>query len=321
MIVADRLTASAARIMLSSASFALGPGVHALLGAPEDGVILALAVIAGRVRARRGSVRVLEQAPTGAIARRAIAYIPRLVALPDALRVREALEVAASIREEAARDPVERLAELGIESLAPRAVRSLSHEEARAVMLAEALTSKTVRVVLVEEPFVALDPRAAARLAERVRACARDGACIVVATASPRDAASLADDALTFRRGTLVHQGPALDPMTAPGPNGVRIRVLASDARALLAQIASEPAIAGVETQGKAIIARGRGLTELASAIGRAVFRARVEVYEMQPELPSLEELREGRAVVAAAAPPAPPAAAARPVPATAKAP
>ncbi len=163
-------------------TLAWGPGVSCILGSPEDGGPLLLALIAGRAPCRTGTIRVLEGDPADPRVRQRVAYVPLQPWLPDALRVDEALALAATLRAEPLRDASARLAVLGVATLAKREVRSLSRDEARAVSLVEGLTSSRVRMVLVEEPLVAIDPRAAARLPDVLRAKGRAGDGVVFTT-------------------------------------------------------------------------------------------------------------------------------------------
>ena len=111
---------------------------------------------------------------------------------------------------------------LGIESLAERRVRSLSPGEARAVSLAIALSSRAP-VLLIEEPLAALEPSATARVLEVLRARATAGACIIVTTASVRDATSFADQLGMLTQGVFTHLPPALAHV---GVGGARLRVV-----------------------------------------------------------------------------------------------
>jgi len=190
-IVVESLVARAGRTALARLSLSWTAGAHAVLGAREDGGPLLLATIAGRVLPRSGQVRIFGADSRHPRVRRQVAYVPLETSLPDALRVDEALSVAAALRAEPAQDAGGRLAVLGLEALARRPVRSLLASEARAVALAEALTSTQVRVLFIEEPFAVMDARAAGRMAERLRARAEGGAVIVVATASVGDATAM----------------------------------------------------------------------------------------------------------------------------------
>jgi len=301
VITLDAVAARRAPLALARLSLSWGPGVHSLVGTPADGGPLLLELIAGRARLRSGRVGVLDGDPRDAPVRRQLALVSLEPPLPEALRTADVLAMAATLRGEAAADPAARLARLGVESLAPRRVRTLAPEEARAVALAEALTSTRVRVLLVEEPLVGIDPRAAARLPELLRARGREGCVVLLATASLRDAGDLADDHVLLRGGTVVGGAVSLDELAAFSPAGVRMRVLVSDPRALLAALAGDEAIDAVARRDGAVVARGRDAKALAAAVGRAVVASGVDLTEMRIEPPSMEEARGAVAGVAAA--------------------
>jgi ABC-2 type transport system ATP-binding protein len=288
MIALDGVAARSKPLALSSLTHHFEAGVHAVVGAPTDGGGLLLAVIAGRVRPRTGTVSVEGAAPSAA--RRRIAYVPLAALVPDALTVREALDAASLIRGEPARDAAARLAVLGVEALAPRLGRTLAPSEARAVLMVEALTSRAVHAILLEEPFVALDARAHAGLPAAVRGRAREGACVIVATSSTRDAAELADAHLVLEKGALSRRADTSD--LGAGAGGARVRVVTPDTRSLLAELAREAAVTGVESAGNALVASGADLLSTVAAVGRAVVRSRVEVDDLRPELPTIDEAR-----------------------------
>ncbi len=328
LVILENVTAREAPVALSPTTFTLAAGVHAFIGAPADGAGLALAAISGRARPRAGTVRVLGASPRDRATRTKIAHVGREIALPEVLRVFEVLEMAAAVRGEPAFDVRVRLERLGIEGLLTRKVRSLLPGEARAVALAEALTS-TARVILLDEPYVDVDPRAASRLAEAVRGRGRD-TCVVVATASLREASELADDHLLFERGRFVHRTTALADVAARGAGPARLTAIVEDPRTLLAALAAETAPVSIEAGPRSVTVSGSDVVALADAIARAAIRANVEISSLRAEAPPLDELRASRASAAAAAyraaterpppssaptPPAPPAPAAPPAP------
>jgi ABC-2 type transport system ATP-binding protein len=296
VISLEDVAARRAPLALARVSLAWGPGVHAVVGGAADGGLLLLALVAGRARARSGRVLVLEGAPTDPRVRAQVAYVPLRAALPAMMRVSEVLATAAAIRGDDARDAGDardRLAVLGVERLAERRVETLAPEETRAVALAEAVSSPRVRILLVEEPLVALDPRALARVSEVLRARSREGPgglAVVVATASVRDAAEIADDHVFLRQGVLVGRAASPDALARFAAHGARLRILTSDARALAAALANEEGVEAVGRRGLCVTARGRDPVDLARAAGRAILASGVDVTEMRAQPPSLEE-------------------------------
>jgi ABC-type multidrug transport system ATPase subunit len=301
VITLEAVAARRAPLTLARLSLSWGPGVHSIVGTPADGGPLVLELVAGQARLRTGRVRVLDASPRDAAVRRELALVLLDASLPDALSAAEVLALAASLRGEPARDPVARLATLGVEALAPRRVRTLAPEEARAVSFAEALTSTRVRVLLLEEPLAGVDPRAAARLPEVLRARGRDGCAVLVATASLRDAGDLADDHVLLRGGTVAGRAGSLAELSAFSPDGVRVRIVVSDPQALLAAVAREGAVDAVARRDGAVVARGRDAALLAAAVGRAVVASGVDVTELRVEPPSMDDARAASAGVSTA--------------------
>jgi ABC-type multidrug transport system ATPase subunit len=269
----------------------LGPGAFALLGGRADGPSIVLGVVAGRLPFRGGSARVLRFAPGDPRLRKSVAQVPLDVALPAPLRVGEALALAARIRGEPAREARIRLEPFGIAALADRAIHSLSREEARAVAFAEALTS-TATILLLEEPLAAVDSRALGAIADSLRARARAGACVVVATGSTRDARTLADEVLTFERGHLLRRAPATDPLVLAGPRGANVRVVASDAKRLATALTAEDAIRHVAVEAGVLVAGGADVVSVAAAIARAALREKITLDVVRADLLREDELR-----------------------------
>jgi ABC-2 type transport system ATP-binding protein len=292
VIALEGVAARRAPLTLARLSLSWGPGVHSILGSQGDGGPLLLELIAGSARLRTGRVRVLDGSPVDAGVRRAISLVLLEPSLPEALRVAEVLALAATLRGDPPRDPVASLASLGVEALAPRLVRTLSLEEAHAVALTEALTSTRVRVLLLEEPLACIDPRAAARLPGLLRARGHDGCTVLVATASLRDAGDLADDHVLLRGGTVAGKAASLGELSAFAPDGVRMRIVTSDAQALLGAVAREAIVEAVARRDGAVVVRGRDAVALAAAVGRAVEASGVDVTEMLVEPPSMDDAR-----------------------------
>jgi ABC-2 type transport system ATP-binding protein len=301
VIALENVAARRPPLALADVSLQWGPGVHAIVGANGDGGPLLLALIAGVARPRKGHIRVLDAMATDTAVRQKVAFVPLEPPLPEAMRVTEVLSIASSIRGEPMQSATERLRALGVEALASRWVRTLSHEERRAVAMAEATTSTRVRVLLIDEPFVRLDPRAADRLPGLLRSRSHDGCAVVVATVSVRDAGELADDHVLLRLGAVVGRVPSLDTLAEFSPQGARIRIFASDARVLAAALAREEGVEAVARRDGSVVARGRSAVELARAAGRAILESGVDLIEMRLEPPSLEEARAASAGVAAA--------------------
>jgi ABC-type transport system involved in cytochrome c biogenesis ATPase subunit len=285
-----------------------GPGAHAILSAaPEFGRTL-LALASGALRPRRGTVQVLGGSPSDARVRKQVAHVGAEVALPDRLRVDEVLSAAASLRGDPPSDGPSRLSAWGLESLARRAVASLSRAETKAVAVAEAFTSSRVRVVLLEEPFVTLDAEASERLASAIRAKATEGGIVLFSTGSVRDACAFgADVAVLGSTGALQRLAPGAPPfaISTPAPSGspsrIRLALVAAnprDAEALAGQLVRDPNVAGLAysaalpAQTVVLHVEGNDLVALADAAARASVASRVDVLQLHVETRDAAESR-----------------------------
>ncbi len=301
LIVLEGVIARVPPLALAPLTARFEAGVHALLGGRADGPSVVLGVIAGSVRVRGGRAQVLGSPAGDAHVRRSVAHVPLDVALLPSLRVDEVLAVAARVRGEPARAAASRLSPFGLGPLAERRISSLSREEARAVAFAEALTS-TATLLLLEEPFASVDPRALGHLLDAIRARARDGACILVATGSTRDARALGDDVLTFSRGALVRRAPATDALVLAGPRGASVRVVASDPKRLAIALAGEPAVRTVAIEEGILVLGAEDVVSVAAAVARTALREDVALEMIRPELLRDDELRAAIAGDAAGA-------------------
>jgi ABC-type multidrug transport system ATPase subunit len=140
-----------------------------------------------------------------------------------------------------------------------------------------------VRALVVEEPFVEMDARAVGRVPEAMRTKCRDGSTVVVTTASTRDAFALADDCATLRAGLLVADTTSVPQLLLRGPPDIVVVTRnEGQAKGLIAALADEPEIVGVELDANTVKARGSDRIGLARATGRAVARSKVDVVELR---------------------------------------
>lgn len=308
--------------MLRRATFTWDRGVLAIVGTAADGTIALLEMLAGRAAVDTGRVTIGGHGPRAESLRSLVAYVPLDGALPDSLRVDEVCALGRTIRGEPAMAPDAVLAPLGLGALANRRVQSLSAAEARAVLLAIALASNA-RVLLVDEPLAGLDPAAPPRVIEAIRGRAAAGACVVVTTASVRDATRLADQLGVLTQGVFSHLPPALAHV---GPAGAKLRVVllasrASDASPFIAALAGEGAVAAVETimssptpirpGSVAVSVAGPDLLALARAVGAAASKAGAAVETIESAVMPLDAIRAAlaspRGPTLPSVPPAPP--------------
>ncbi len=198
-----------------AATFA--PGITCVLGPSGAGKSTLLGVIAGLVRPSRGRVALGAETWVDTAARvevpieqRHVAYLFQSLALfphMDAL-ANVAYAVPRDVpRPERLRRAQTLLARLGVAHLAWRRPRTFSGGEAQRVALARALAMRP-RVILLDEPFSALDRPLKRQLIALVRALVHELAVPTIAvTHSLGEARALADRVLRVDAGRVVADG------------------------------------------------------------------------------------------------------------------
>jgi molybdate transport system permease protein len=116
------------------------------------------------------------------------------------------------------------LATLHLDGLADRLPEQLSGGQRQRVALAAAL-SRTPRMLLLDEPFSALDAPVRAELRAELRRLQREaGLSTVLVTHDAEEAALLADEVLVIDGGRLLQAGPTREVFDAPaGPEVARL--------------------------------------------------------------------------------------------------
>ncbi len=174
----------------------------AVLGPNGAGKSTLLRMVAGLARPSSGEVSVGGSNGQRAAHRRQVGLIGHQTFLSPALTVRENLMLAARLHglgdvgARAARG----LAALDLDEFAERRAGTLSRGLAQRAAIARALVHDPA-LVLLDEPFTGLDPRASARLADLLRALPAEGRSLLLVTHDLARAAELADRAVVLVHG------------------------------------------------------------------------------------------------------------------------
>lgn len=249
---------------LAGIDLALGSGVHAVVGSPEDGTLALHDALTGTRAPVRGSVRVAGLDPAACASIRArIGALSEDPWLPAARSVEAAVRLAVGARATGPAEPaLAFLAELGLGPLFGRRPEALGYAEARAVELAVALATTDPLLVVLHEPTCAVATGALARIRSRIAELAETGTCVVVTTSSAAEAALLAERALVLPRG-LLRIGPAAVKAGGTEAGELVARIAADDAprvRELAAALSSRPEVRGVSWEDAPRTREGRAL-------------------------------------------------------------
>ena len=214
MISAQGITARRGRFEINKVYFDLGDGGYGVVIGPAGaGKTTLLEAIAGLIPLRAGRLML-----TGADMTSVAPEARQLAIVYQHAYLFPHLDVARNIAY-GTRDPklADDFAErFGVAALRRRDVRSLSGGERQLVALARALASEP-RVLLLDEPFAALDPRtrAAARRALKVVHAER-GLTTLHVTHDFAEAGSLGDLAVLLDGGRVVQSGPPAEVFRKP---------------------------------------------------------------------------------------------------------
>ncbi len=194
---------------LRDISFAVEPGAClALLGRNGAGKTTLLRILAGLSRPARGTVKICGAENRERSTRASVGIIGHGISLYDELSAIENLRLFARIYglADANRAASEWLERTGLERVRDGLVREFSRGMRQRLAVARAFLHNP-SVLLLDEPFTALDDRAIALLQTLLRDAVAEGRTIVISTHQLREALELATHVALLVRGRLAHTG------------------------------------------------------------------------------------------------------------------
>ncbi len=265
---------------------AWSPQAHrlAVLGPSGSGKSLTLKLIAGIERCDRGTIMV-DGRDISALdpALRGIAYVPQNYGLFPHLTVIEQLHFPVDADPHAVRHWIDRLGLHGLEQRRPDA---LSLGQQQRVALARALV-RPARLLLLDEPFSALDAPLRSRLRQEMRALQDElNAATIIVTHDPAEAALLADQLLLLDAGQVLQSGPTDQVFRRPANE--------TAARLLGAESVATGVAAGTDSiaVGAGVLLRIAGpALESGARVGWTVPAARIRLSDAGPYQGSVESI------------------------------
>jgi heme exporter protein A len=216
---------------LAGVTLSVEPGrLVGLVGPNGAGKTTLLRVLATAIRPSFGSAKVdgLEVATHADMVRARVAYLSHTTGLYDDLTARENLAFAATrlgLGEEASAEVDRALAEVGLTDVAARRVRGFSAGMRRRLALGRVLLARP-SLVLLDEPFAALDAEAVALVDRMLGTWRHGGVTVLVASHATDHLADRADATVRLLGGVVaevIGQGvswrpPTGEADTAPAP-------------------------------------------------------------------------------------------------------
>jgi heme exporter protein A len=180
----------------------------ALLGRNGAGKTTLLRIIGGLSRSARGQVRIAGADVRDQQTRRRVGMLGHGIAVYDELSAFENLKIFATLY--GAPDPNKRAMEwlerTGLDRVKDGLVREFSRGMRQRLAVARAFLHHPT-VLLLDEPFTALDDRAIAVLQGLMRQAREEGRTIIMSTHQLREALELASRVVLINRGHLGFQG------------------------------------------------------------------------------------------------------------------
>lgn len=203
------------RVILKDVSVTVNPQeIVALLGPNGAGKTTMFSVVLGILNPTQGKVifnnKVINELPIHMRAKEGISYLPQARSIFRGLTVEENIRAVAevAIKDEEKQDElVEHLLnEFKIAHLRTASALSLSGGEARRVEIARCLTTSP-KVLLLDEPFAALDPIAIIELKEMLRHLKDKGISIFITDHNVKETLGIVDRAYIINNGELIAEG------------------------------------------------------------------------------------------------------------------
>jgi ABC-2 type transport system ATP-binding protein len=180
--------------------------VCALVGPNGAGKSTLLRILAGLTCPDSGLVEIAGLAPRAAARAGVISYLPDAPEWPPGSCLLELLDLGVRILGCPAGDALEALTAVGLAQFGTHRVGECSRGQRQRIGLAWASLGHP-GVILLDEPFSGLDPRAAVEGAQVVRRLAESGAAVLFSSHFLAEAEELADFSLLLHRGRLAFAG------------------------------------------------------------------------------------------------------------------
>ncbi len=199
------------RDVVRDVSFTLEPGkVLGLVGPNGSGKTTTIRMVLDIIRPDRGSVTVAGS-DGGQDARRQVGYLPEDRGLYRNLRVTRMLTYLGELKgltsREAQRRAEELLARLGMSAHASKKISELSRGMAQLIQFAGAIIHNP-RVVILDEPFAALDPVNVRLMKDIINELRQKGAGVLLSTHQMFQVEELCDSVVMIESGSVVLKGP-----------------------------------------------------------------------------------------------------------------
>ncbi|HYL38021.1 MAG TPA: heme ABC exporter ATP-binding protein CcmA [Bryobacteraceae bacterium] len=194
---------------LRDVSFTVDRGMClALIGRNGAGKTTLLRILAGLSRSSKGRITILDQDARDQATRRQVGVLGHGIGIYEELSAEENLRLFARLYgvDNPGKIAMEWLERTGLERVRDGLVREFSRGMRQRLAVARAFLHNPT-LLLLDEPFTALDDRAIKVLQDLMKKALADGRTIIMSTHQLREALELATDVALINRGRLAFRG------------------------------------------------------------------------------------------------------------------
>jgi len=216
LLEADKLVkAYNGRVVVDRVSFAVDDGeIVGLLGPNGAGKTTSFRMTVGMIRPQSGNVRFLDQCvtdlPMYKRARRGIGYLSQEPSVFQRLTVEQNLmaicETMRLSRAERRQQVSELLEQFGLRVVRHNVARNISGGERRKLEIARALITNP-RLILLDEPFSGVDPKAVEELRHEILRLRSEGIAILLTDHNVHETLKVTDRSYVIHEGQVVSSG------------------------------------------------------------------------------------------------------------------
>jgi ABC-2 type transport system ATP-binding protein len=280
-------------VAVNEISFALGPGITALLGPNGAGKSTVLHVMAGFLRASRGTVRVLGQPVFGnAEIYRRVGLAPEREAVYPFMTGYQFVLTMARLHKLADPAGAARKAIEIVDMTASqfRKMGGYSKGMKQRIKMAAAIVNEP-EVLLLDEPFNGTDPAQRLQMMGILHQMAAQGKTIVVSSHILEEVERLADNIVVIVAGRLAAAGDfrSIRRLMTDRPYSFTVR--SSDNRELAVALVADQSVFGVELGADRLTVRTNQFSDFVRAVPRVAQARDITLEELIPADESLESV------------------------------
>jgi ABC-2 type transport system ATP-binding protein len=280
------------KVAVSNVSMSFGPGVTGLLGPNGAGKTTLLRMLSGLISPSQGSVAIAGRHPrTDHAVHADVALVPEESGVYGFMTGREYVAYAATLTRTPHTPAIDRALDLvEMQDAADREVGGYSKGMRQRIKVAAALVHDPT-VLILDEPLNGTDPVQRAHLIALFRRLGAEGRTLIVSSHVLEEVERMTDRVIAMVDGKLAAAGDFTAIRSAMTDIPYHVRVTASDARRLAAELLASDHVDGATVDGASARITTRSVLDLGVEVPKVAGQLGIRVTEFRPEDESLESV------------------------------